>query len=66
MFARIGIMRALNRGHVREFAPRAKTIIGDAGSWVVGQFDCGRVPRWKMTGPGRILAGCHERNTNPC
>jgi hypothetical protein len=28
MFARIGVMRALNRGHVREFNPRAKTRIG--------------------------------------
>jgi hypothetical protein len=33
MFARIGVMRALNRGHVREFNPDRKTIIGDVGSW---------------------------------
>jgi hypothetical protein len=33
---------------------------------VVGQFDSSRVPRWKMTDSGSILAGWHERNTNPC
>lgn len=32
MFARIGVMRALNRHHVRQFNPDAKIIIGDGGS----------------------------------
>jgi len=27
MFARIGIMRGLNRGHVREFNPSGKTAL---------------------------------------
>ncbi len=33
MFARIGIMRALNRGHVREFNPSRKDLAWDAASW---------------------------------
>jgi len=33
MFARIGIMRALNRGHARSLIPRARIPIGDAASW---------------------------------
>jgi hypothetical protein len=33
MFARIGIMRALNRGHVREFNPDRKDHHWAAGSW---------------------------------
>ncbi|WP_338060333.1 hypothetical protein [Bradyrhizobium valentinum] len=32
MLARIGVMRALNLGHVREFTEPGKSIIGDAGS----------------------------------
>jgi hypothetical protein len=32
MFARIGIMRALNRGYVREFSSRARTRIGGANN----------------------------------
>jgi hypothetical protein len=32
MFARIGVMRALNRGHVREFKESGKSIIGAAPS----------------------------------
>jgi hypothetical protein len=43
-----------------------ETVRGPSLRGVVGQFDCGRVPRWKMTDSGRILAGWHERNTNPC
>jgi hypothetical protein len=31
MFARIGVMQALNRGHVREFNPDGKTTIGESG-----------------------------------
>jgi hypothetical protein len=26
-------------------------------SWVVGQFDCGRLPSWKTDGSGGIFAG---------
>jgi hypothetical protein len=43
-----------------------RDIIRPSVAGVVGQFDCGRVPGWKRGGPGRILTGCHERNTNPC
>ena len=32
MFARIGVMRALNRGHVRDFNPRARILTGGAAS----------------------------------
>ena len=32
MPARIGVMRALNRGHVREFTGQGRSIIGGAGS----------------------------------
>jgi hypothetical protein len=32
MFARIGVMRALNRGHVREFNSSRKIPTGGAGS----------------------------------
>jgi hypothetical protein len=34
MFARIGVMRALNRGHVREFAPSRKD--HHWGRWKLG------------------------------
>jgi hypothetical protein len=33
MFARIGMLRALNRHVVREFNPDRKDIIGESGSW---------------------------------
>jgi hypothetical protein len=33
MFARIGVMRALNCHVERVFNPTARTIIGDGGSW---------------------------------
>jgi hypothetical protein len=33
MFAQIGVMRALNRGHVREFNPSCKDPHWDAASW---------------------------------
>ena len=30
---------------------------GTAAVWVVGQFDCGRFPGWKIDGPKRIFPG---------
>jgi hypothetical protein len=45
--------------------PRDAAVGGQFEKGVVGQFDCGRVPRWKMTASERILAGWHERNTKP-
>jgi hypothetical protein len=35
MFARIGVMRALNRYHVREFDPKRKSPTGVGASWPV-------------------------------
>ena len=28
--------------------------------WVVGQFDCGRVPGWQTSGRRRIFGGCEQ------
>ena len=33
MFARIGVMKALNRGHVRSLTHLARNPTGDAASW---------------------------------
>ena len=33
---------------------------GTAAVWVVGQFDCGRVPGWKIDGPKRIFPGWRQ------
>jgi len=50
MFARIGVMRALNRGHVREFNPSRKDPIGDAGSWREIDENSLDLRRYKQTG----------------
>jgi hypothetical protein len=44
----------------------ARALECGATNRVVGQFDCGRLTGWKTGCPGRIFAGWHERNTNPC
>ena len=50
MFARIGVIKALNRGHVREFNHLARNPAGDAASWreiVENSLD---LRRYKETG----------------
>jgi hypothetical protein len=34
--------------------------VRDARNWVVGQFDCGRVPGWKTDGSWRIFGGWRQ------
>ena len=53
MFARIGVMRALNRHIERVFNPIAKTTIGESGSWRAN-VDVGMA---QGNGPSRGEAG---------
>src|SRR5207248_8567699 len=50
MFARIGIMKAMNRGRVREFNPSRKDPTGDAASWREIDENSLDLRRYKETG----------------
>jgi len=50
MFARIGVMRALNRGHVREFNPTRKDPHWGAASWRATDENSLDLRRYQQTG----------------
>jgi hypothetical protein len=62
MFARIGVMRALNRHVERAFDPSRKDSIGDAGSWRGMDDESSEVSAGALAGP--TLVGL--RRFRPC
>jgi hypothetical protein len=60
MFARVGIMRALNRGHVREFnPPEAEARHGDG----LSQNGSDLVGPWDYVGDNHDAHECSRRGT---